>query len=64
MRKYRKYLFLSIELLVAISLFISVEMLISKVGFILDLTPQLVHSLSARSRDMLDSLEHPLKIKH
>jgi gliding motility-associatede transport system auxiliary component len=63
MKKYKKYIMLSIELLIAVSLVISVEMAMSKVGLSLDMTPNLVHSLSMRSKEILDSLNSPLSIK-
>jgi len=63
MRRYRRYVMLAIECLIAISIFLTVEMVMSRIGLSFDLTPEGRYSLSLRSKEVLAGVDGPLKIK-
>ncbi len=63
MNRYRKYIMLSVEFLIAVSLILVIEMITSKIGLSLDLSPGGSYSLSQRSQEILNSLDGPLNIK-
>lgn len=62
MVRYRKYFLLIVEVLIALSIIIWVEMIMNDVGLKFDLTPESRHSLSASGKEIINSVKDKLKI--